>query len=315
MTGGRILVFGGTDLTAVVLARLNECGMPAAGLVTIADTFKISYASGQMTNARHVDLSGAIAPGTPVLVSTDNAHIEEFVRGRGFDVALVAGWYHLVPRRVRELFSLGCFGLHASLLPKLRGGAPLNWAILNGDKSTGVSFFELTDGVDDGPLIGQAEFLIDAEDNIADLVAKSQAATRALVGNFAAQLKAGQIQRVEQVGAPSYCLQRFPEDGRIDWTRPAVEIERLVRAVTKPYPGAFSVINSQRVFFWSAKTFNGAVVHGSPGQLTTLPQSAGIVIVTGDGALELCDATDENSADVLPFLRTQRNKKFDERAI
>jgi methionyl-tRNA formyltransferase len=204
-------------------------------------------------------------------------------------LALAAGWYHMIPSRVRAAFACGCAGLHASLLPRYRGGAPLSWAIIRGERDAGVSCFQLSDGVDDGPLFGQRKFSITETDYIGDVLCRAEEASLALVSDVVPGILDGTCQPYPQQGEPICMPQRTPDDGTIDWGAPAIEIARLVRAVSRPYPGARSSHDGQLVIIWRARPVTDELIRGVPGEWV---ERAGRppAVVTGKGALEIEEA-------------------------
>lgn len=218
----------------------------------------------------------------------------------------------MVPRRFRGAFTRGCFGFHASLLPQLRGGAPLNWAILSGMEETGVTLFEMVEGVDAGLVFGQERFPVAPRATIGDLVAASRNACTILTRRHLPSLLDGSATGRAQEGEASYGLQRTPGDGRIVWGRPRAEIDRLVRAVSRPYPGAFTTLGDERIHIWSTQLPDEApLVFGSPGQLAILPQFALPCVVTSDGLLLIAEATGADGNDCLDKLRKAGHKRFD----
>jgi methionyl-tRNA formyltransferase len=227
----------------------------------------------------------------------------------GAGAALIAGWYHMVPGRVRALFPLGCVGLHASLLPRYRGGAPLTWAILNGEPEAGASLFELGDGIDDGPVYAQRRFPIGPSDYIADVLARAEAASLDLVTEVLPPLLRGNLKPVAQEGEPSYGLQRRPSDGDIDWRRSAQEIARLVRGVSRPYPGARTTFNGQLLTIWRARTDAYAPrVNGTPGQIACLNETPTPGVVTGDGVLWLEEVEGPSGFSVRDLLQLHHRR-------
>jgi methionyl-tRNA formyltransferase len=113
-----------------------------------------------------------------------------------------------------------------------------------------------------------------------------------------------------QSGTPTFCLQRIPEDGRIDWRQPAARIDRLVRAVSRPYPGAFSDFESRRVIVWRSELpVESMRVFGAPGQLCRLPGEADPVVVAGEGYVIL-RAAEIDGQDAMPLLRKSPNMRF-----
>jgi methionyl-tRNA formyltransferase len=155
------------------------------------------------------------------------------------DFILVVGWYHMIPKAIRSIAPTA--GLHASLLPDYSGGAPLVWAIINGEKKTGISFFVMEDGVDSGAIIGQAEEPITFEDTIATLYGRIEEAGLKLVETHLPKIADGTATyTVQDESQRRLVPQRSPEDGKIDWNQEALAIYNFVRAQTKPYPGAFT---------------------------------------------------------------------------
>lgn len=306
----KILLIGGTDMTVEAGRALVRLGLPPCGVVTVERNFKIGYASTGVASARYADVAQwAQIQGIPVASGPDK--LESFVADLVPDFGLVVGWYHMVPRRIRERFARGCAGLHASLLPELRGGAPLNWAILSGMKRSGVTLFELGDGIDDGPIYAQQAFDIGESATIGELVMASGKAAVALVERSLPRIADGTLKPVAQTGEESYGLQRAPEDGRIDWTSPARQIDRLVRAVSHPYPGAFTHFDGEKVLIWrSLVPLAAPRVLGAHGQIVRLPGISDPCVLTGQGILRLAEATDSAGVDMLARILSSTNRRF-----
>ena len=180
----------------------------------------------------------------------------------------------------------------------------MNWALLQGERESGVSLFALADGVDDGPLYGQRRFPIGPRDYIGDVVERANDAAIALLRESIPGIADGSLTPRPQTGTPTYCLQRNPDDGIIDWSHSADEIERLVRAVSRPYPGARAALAGVELIIWRSRAVREApTVLGRPGQITRLPAIASPCVVTGQGLLAIEEATGEDGADVLPMIR------------
>ncbi len=307
-----VLILGGTDVTLAVADAVIDAGVGVRAIVHVGETFSISYSAAPVANVRRADIPAWCARrGVAAIPFVNFAELAGSPHLEGVEACLVAGWYHMAPRAFRDRFPRGCLGLHASLLPQLRGGAPLNWAILSGLSETGVSLFELGDGVDDGGVYGQARFPISARATIAELVVASSAASAALVRDHIAAICAGRARPQPQVGAPSYALQRSPTDGRIDWRDDAERIDRLVRAVGRPYPGAYAHLDGRKILLWEAhRPSGGPEVLGAPGQIARLSEVDWPCIVTGRGLLVVTAATDEAGDDMLPLLRRSANQRM-----
>ena len=141
----------------------------------------------------------------------------------------------------------GALNMHGSLLPKYRGRAPVNWAILNGEPETGATLHYMVAQADAGDIVDQFAVPILADDTARDVMRKVACAAETLLVRTMPQLASGDAPRIPQyLAAGNYCGRRTPEDGRIDWRWPARRIHNLVRAVAPPYPGAFGEVGGRR---------------------------------------------------------------------
>jgi methionyl-tRNA formyltransferase len=225
------------------------------GIVTAPKTFSISYNPQGVTNVLHGDVfETALAHNIPAATlerSMNELGLLETVAAWEPDAFLVAGWYHMIPKRWRELAP--AFGLHASLLPDYSGGAPLVWAIINGETRTGITLFQMNDGVDSGPIAGQREEPIYPDDTIATLYARIEQQGLILIRESLPQMASGALKLVPQDETKRRLVpQRSPADGQIDWTQDAKTVERFIRAQTRPYPGAFSTLEGKPLHIWAA---------------------------------------------------------------
>jgi methionyl-tRNA formyltransferase len=252
-----IVFFGATELgykccRLIIEKKLAEI----SGIFTIPEEFKISYSKTPVKNVLYADFFDfKMEFGIPVIEITDKMaaykhDIEKFKP----DFMLAAGWYYMIPRSLRELAPKGCAGMHASLLPKYRGGAPLVWAVINGETETGLTFFYLADGVDDGDIIAQKKFTIEPEDTIKELIDKTTDSSLSIIEEFLPKISDGTAPRIRQDHSKATVVpQRKPEDGLIDWNWDSKKIKDFIRAQTKPYPGAYTVINGKKITIWDAE--------------------------------------------------------------
>ncbi|MFH1357407.1 MAG: methionyl-tRNA formyltransferase [bacterium] len=251
----RVILFSTTDIGLDCVRIILEKGCCLAGIVSAPKEFSISYSRDRVTNVRHVDFKTLCQEqGVPLILLEDKmVSLRDVVAALKPDLILVAGWFHMVPKSIRELAPQGCIGFHASLLPKYRGGAPLVWAMINQEKEAGMSLFYLEDGVDSGDIIGQEDFSIEAQDTIADVVKKANSCAGQLLEKYLPLLAQEKAPRVKQDEKQATIYpQRSPEDGRIDWSWSADKINAFIRAQTKPYPGAFTEIEGYRMRLWDA---------------------------------------------------------------
>jgi methionyl-tRNA formyltransferase len=183
----------------------------------------------------------AEARGIPVRTPAsmrDPAEIEAF-RALGLDAAVVVAFGQILPREVLEAPRLGAYNVHASLLPRWRGAAPIQRAIMAGDRVTGVEVMRMTEGLDEGPVLASATVRIDALDTAGSLHDRLAAAGAELLA-----LTLPAIERGEAVATPqpedgiTYAKKIRPKEARIDWTKPAAEVDRKIRGLS-PFPGAW----------------------------------------------------------------------------
>ena len=183
---------------------------------------------------------------------------------------------------------LGAFNLHGSLLPRYRGRCPANWVIINGEKQTGVTLHYMIEKPDAGDIVGQKEVAIDYRDTAKTLYDKLCRQASLLLDDLLPQILTGQIPRSKQnLGAGNYFGGRRPEDGRIDWNKSATEIYNLIRGVTKPYPGAFALLeNNEKMIIWW-----GEPGEGSPDEISgkVIVRQEEVLVQTGKNAIKLAD--------------------------
>lgn len=207
---------------------------------------------------------------------------------RAPDVLLAASWRYLVPPAVYEAVARGAYILHDSLLPAYRGFAPTVWAIVNGETETGISLIEMDAAADAGALIAQERVAIGDEDTIATVMERVTCGYERLVAEWLPRMVLGAVPRQPQDAArATYCCKRTDLDNRIRWDTPTQRIRDLIRAVTHPYPGAWTTLDGVRLTIWSAspvpnpRPFVGRV----PGRIVEVCRGVGVVVLTGDGEL------------------------------
>lgn len=176
------------------------------------------------------------------------------VRRRRIDWLFIIGWSQIASVDVLHAPTFGCIGMHPTLLPEGRGRASIPWAILKQLPETGVTMFQLDEGVDTGPILGQFTIPLASDTNATELYQRVTEAHRLLIRSTWADLVEGRIQpQPQDPDEGTYWPGRTPEDGRLDNTMTVEEALRLVRATTHPYPGAFWVHGNEVVRVWEAR--------------------------------------------------------------
>lgn len=268
-------------------AILQVPEVQVVGVVSAPRTFPISYSKTGVTNVLYADFGSLCdAYSIPYAVLKEGMKddvLQDAVNAWKPDCFLVVGWYHMVPKTWRALAP--AYGLHASLLPDYSGGAPLVWAIINGETKTGITLFEMDEGVDAGPILGQAEEPIYPHDTIATLYARIEERGLNLITSTLPKLASGTAVGKRQDDAKRRVFpQRSPEDGLIDWSADSIVIDRFIRAQTNPYPGAFSWLDGQKVTVWEAGV-SVAKTAAEPG--TIFDHNAEVCVSCGSGTLSL----------------------------
>ncbi len=216
-----------------------------------------------------------------LLVAKNRKASEEIIREFQPDLCIVVGWYWFISKSTLTSVPNGFIGIHNSLLPKLKGGSPLVWSILNGDPYAGFSLFSFTEGMDDGPVWAQGKVRIEHTDFIADVLNKLEVETLQVFKDVYPNLLNGSAQSKGQDPAEStFCSQRCPEDGLIDWTVPAEKIYDFIRAQSAPYPGAYTNFKENKLTIWKAKLFDLPYL-GCPGQVARITDE-GVYVICGD---------------------------------
>lgn len=205
------------------------------------------------------------------------------------DLIVVVGWRTLLPAEIYAGRRLGCVGVHDSPLPRYRGFAPTNWAILNGERQWGVTLMHIADGVDEGDVVGQETFAVPDRATAADLYKLSTDATlRVLDDNLGGLLDGTAPRTPQDHSQATYACARTPDDGVIDWTATTDEIDRLVRSLCHPYPGARTTWKGLPLIVWSAEpVFYPPLYEGRiPGRVVGFTERTTDVL-TADGVLRL----------------------------
>lgn len=271
----RIVFMGASEVGWECCRTLHEMGEEVVGIFSIPQSFRISWSSNLVTNVRYKSFEDLAQmyriPLVYVTKKMSDPEYKEVLLTLKPEILIVIGWYYLIPRSIREIAPLGAVGIHASLLPKYRGGAPLVWAMINGERQAGVSLFYLADGVDDGDIIAQASFDIAFEDDIAAVIQKSLTASVQLVQKYIPKLETGNAPRRPQDHTQATIYpQRKPEDGLLNWaTKSALQAYNWVRAQSRPYPGAYTYLGDRKVTLWKASLLKRTyrIDHVAPGQI------------------------------------------------
>lgn len=206
----------------------------------------------------------------------------ERIRAAKPDIIFSFYYRSMIKTAILSIPKLSAYNLHGSYLPQYRGRCPINWVIVNGEKFTGVTLHEMVEKPDAGAIVAQVKVEIAFDDTAQTLFKKLELAADSLLAETLPHMLAGDIKKMPMdLSKGSYYSGRKPEDGRICWSRTASEIYNLIRAVTRPYPGAFGYIHDEKITFWWAVPVPG--INLEPGRIAFHENT--VLIGTGDGPL------------------------------
>jgi methionyl-tRNA formyltransferase len=291
----RVLFFGYSEVGYECLSLLFERSVNVVGLFTHEDNpnEKIWFKTPAMAaRARGIPICTPQKIGTP-------EWMEEIVSLQP-ELILSVYYRNMISTRVLDLARLGAFNMHGSLLPKYRGRAPINWAVLRGETRIGMTLHRMVKAPDAGAIVDQEGVDIGPRDTAEQAFRKVLPCARAILARQIDALLEGTAKETPQNDAEAtYFSGRTPEDGRISWNQTSKQIFDLIRAVTDPYPGAFVDVAGARLMVWWAEPDSPAASgrKGMPGEVLSLMP---LVVATADGALELT-RTEWREAPVAPL--------------
>jgi UDP-4-amino-4-deoxy-L-arabinose formyltransferase/UDP-glucuronic acid dehydrogenase (UDP-4-keto-hexauronic acid decarboxylating) len=201
------------------------------------------------------------------------------------DIIFSFYYRNMVGTQILDIPPAGCLNLHGSLLPRYRGRCPINWVLVKGEKETGVTLHYMTPRPDDGDIVGQKRITISEDDTAKSLHQKAASASSVMLDEVLPQIKKGAaVRHPQDHSQASYYGGRSPKDGEIDWTMSAQEIRNLVRAVTRPYPGAFGSVGDRKYLLWAVTELDDDDRRLGPGAVLSADP---LVIACGKGALRV----------------------------
>jgi len=289
----RILFFGTPQIAAEFLKDLLATA-DVVGVITQPDR---PASRGQQLQAPAVKVL-ALEKHIPVFQPEKfTPEVIEQLKALKPDIGVVVSYGKLIPPSVFTLPKFGCFNIHFSLLPKYRGAAPVQWALINGETQTGVTSFWIEKSLDSGPILVQKAIPVAPEDDSATLMRKLICLGIEVMHETLDRVEAGNCMGTPQEGEPSYAPSLKKEEGLIHWDRPAGEILNRIRG-TKPWPGAYTFIGSGKLTGKMLKIVSAHVVpqcppeqgclpESHPGQIAGVEKSKGFVVRCGSGFLQV----------------------------
>lgn len=276
----RVIFAGTPEFAALALGAIVDAGHEVMLVLTQPDRPGGRGMALQASPVKKLALARSIEVFQPLSLKDEIAQAK--ISAIGADVMVVAAYGLILPQRVLDMPRFGCLNIHASLLPRWRGAAPIQRALLAGDAETGVCIMQMEAGLDTGPVLRRAAFPIAMADTSASLHDRlAETGARLIVEALTALPLVGEVQAVDGV---TYAHKIEKAEALIDWRKSAVELDRHVRAFN-PFPGAQAVLQGQTVKIWRAEPVEGC---GENGRVLSVDRS-NLVVACGRGALAISE--------------------------
>lgn len=291
----RIVFMGTPDFAVPCLEALVHNKYEVVGVVTQPDK---PFGRKQSELKAPPVKEAAIKLGIATVLQPVKVRTPEFleaVRALEPDLIVTAAYGRILTRNVLDVPKLGCINVHASLLPKYRGAAPIQWAVINGDDKTGITTMFMDEGMDTGDILLAREVPIPPDMTSGELFDELMPLGAEVLLDTLKALENGTLKRTPQDHSKAVNVPMMTKElGLIDWNRKAVEIHNLVRG-TNPWPGAFTYYNGSRMKLWKTAVLEGCPVlkTGKPGALLKV-QKDSLTVETGDGCLQITELQFDN---------------------
>jgi methionyl-tRNA formyltransferase len=292
----KIVFMGTPDFAVGALEAIINAGYEVTVVVTQPDKPKGRSGQMQFPPVKECAVKYDIPVLQPAKIKTEEAVWE--LKKFEADIFVVAAFGQILSKEILDMPRLGCVNIHASLLPKYRGAAPINWCIIDGEEKTGVTIMQMNEGLDTGDILNVKEVPIDRKETAETLFDKLSKAGAELIVETLPKLERGEVTPIKQDDAKSsYAKIMHKSLGKIDWTKSAVSIERLVRGLNS-WPSAYTYFNGKTVKLW-----NCDVVDKSCGD-----DKAGTIVDVGRDYFDVACGDDEGRS-VLRVLELQLEGK------
>jgi len=287
------IIFAGTpEFAAVALKSLHDAGFEIPLVLTQPDRPAGRGMHLHASAVKQLAVTLDIPVAQPVSLRLDGKYPDvarsahELLKSTPHDVMVVAAYGLILPRSVLDIPKLGCINIHASLLPRWRGAAPIHRAIETGDSETGVTIMQMEEGLDTGPMLAMQRLPITQDDTTGSLHDKLADLGGAMIVDALRKLGQGQLTATPQPEAGAiYAAKITKEESALDFTQSAEQLARKIRAFN-PFPGASAHWNDVQIKLWQTEPAPGNTV-GKPGQLLAANAHDGIIVSCGTGALRL----------------------------
>lgn len=278
----KVIFMGTPDFAVGTLDALVEAGHEVTMVVSQPDKPKGRGHSMQPTPVKEAALRHHLPVYQPVKIREEQAIRE--LEGTEADVIVVVAFGQIIPKQILEMKRYGCINVHASLLPRYRGAAPIQWAVIDGEKESGVTIMQMDEGLDTGDMLSKVVVPLDEKETGGSLFDKLSAAGAKLCVETLEKLERGEIIPEKQGESPTaYAAMLTKHMGNIDWTKDAASIECLVRGLN-PWPSAYTKLNGKTLKIWECSVIPSDASKGVCGEILEVTKDS-MIVQTGRDAL------------------------------
>ena len=280
----KVVFMGTPDFAVATLQKIIDCGHEVAAVVTQPDKARGRGKAVTFSPVKEKALEYNLPVYQPI--KARDPEFVDILKGIAPDVIVVVAFGQILPKSILDIPPYGCINVHASLLPKYRGAAPIQWAVINGDEISGVTTMYMGEGLDTGDMILKQEVVLDKDETGGSLFDKLTTIGADLLVETLVQLENGTAVRTPQdhSKAGEYARMLDKHMGNIDFTKDAVVIERLVRGLN-PWPSAYTTLDGKTLKVWQTDVVDKEY-EGTPGEIVEITKDS-LVIKTGKGALRV----------------------------
>lgn len=277
----KVIFMGTPDFSVKALESIINAGHEVVAVVTQPDKKKGRGNQVQYPPVKETALQHGLDVYQPERVR--NEEFVEFLRSLNADIIVVSAFGQILPKSILEMTKYGCINIHASLLPKYRGAAPIQWSIIDGEEKTGVTIQQMNEGIDTGDILEAEEVKIDVKETGGSLFDKLAETGAGLIVHTMEHIEQGKVNPVKQDDSKSnYAKMLTKELGNIDFSKSAESIERLIRGLT-PWPSAYTKLYGKTLKIWDADV-SDKEYEGVAGEIVDVDRQA-VYVKTGEKTL------------------------------
>lgn len=282
----KIIFMGTPQPAAQLLESLINSSHQIACVVTQPDRPKGRGQEIGQSAVKQLALKNNLKVEQPEKVKNNEAFVS-LLKDLAPDIIIVVAYGQILPKTILDIPKYGCINVHASLLPKYRGAAPIQWALINGEKETGITIMQMDEGLDSGDILIQEKVKITDNDNALTLSDKLFAVAGNILPQALDAIENNKIKAIEQTPAQiSFAPLIRKEIGVIDWKRSNKQIHDQVRGLV-PWPAAYTFYKEKMLKVWETQIFETPVINKQPGEVMDIIKDKGMLIATGNGAILL----------------------------